>query len=299
MFAAVAPPRQPHAQNDRQHFRLALNVPVDLTVPSAPVQLPATLGDISEGGCRIICKSMLLRESDIKFDLKREGKAPVALSGKVMSIDYKQGNKMFHYGVKFNKLRPADNDAVYQFIVEQQRRGIQAKQQQSEPQRPAGGAPALRSVAERSGYRVEKMFPLRYSVIGMRGSSAAVAIDASIGGMRVAFDSKQNIDREIGFKFTLPNEVLDVLTHRETSREGSIFGRTVQVIEKKARQFGELQVQAKLLPDAREAGGRFIYSVVFVRPSSFVQEELQRYVHAAQLTALQKQRGANGGTRLL
>jgi hypothetical protein len=242
---------------------------------------------------------MLLRDSDIKFDLKRDGKSPVTLSGKVMSIDYKQGNKMFHYGVKFNKLRPADNDAVYQFIVEQQRRGIAAKKQENEPQRPAA-APALRAVAERSAYRVEKMFALRYGVIGIRGSNAAIALDTGIGGMRIAFESKQNPNRELDLKLTLPSEVLDVLTRRETSRDGSIFGRTVQVIEKKARPFAEMQVQAKLLPDAREVNGRFIYSVVFVRPSAFVQEELQRYVHAAQLTALQKQRNANGGgTRLL
>lgn len=300
MFAAVATtPRQPQAQNDRKHFRLPVNVAIDITVPSAPVQLPATLGDLSEGGCRVLCKSMLLRDSDIKFDLKRDGKAPVTLSGKVMSIDYKQGNKMFHYGVKFNTLRPAQSDAVYQYIVEQQRRGIAAKKQEAQSQAPAAKTP-LRSVSERSAYRVEKMFPIRYSVIGMRGTNTAVALDTSIGGMRVAFDSKQNPDRELDLKLTLPNQVLDVLTRREHSREGSIFGRTVQVIEKKARQFSEMQVHAKLLPDAREVNGRFIYSVTFVRPSAFVQEELQRYVHAAQLTALQKQRNANGGgTRLL
>lgn len=300
MFAPVEAPRNPHAQNDRKHFRLALNLPIDIVVPSAPVALPATLGDLSEGGCRIVCKSMLLRDSDIAFELKRDGKAPVKLTGKVMSVDYKQGNKMFHYGVRFNRLRPADSDAVYQYIVEQQRRAI--KSNDPEQRAPAPGRPALRSVPERGAYRVEKMFAMRYSVTGLRGSTAAVAVDLSVGGMRIAFDRKQQIDRELDLFFTLPSDVLDVLTRHESSRDGSIFGRTVQTVEKKARAFTEIQLHAKLLPAMTEINGRFIYSVIFVRPSAFVQDELQRYVHAAQLTQLQKQRAgaaAASGTRLL
>lgn len=300
MFAPVEPPRQSGAQNDRKHFRLQVSVPVDIVVPSQPVALPASLGDLSEGGCRLVCKSMLLRDSDVQFDLARDGKPPIKLSGKIMSIDYKQGNKLFHYGVKFGKLRPADSDAIYQFIVEQQRRGIQEKKQDGDAQRVTSNGSGLRSVRERTAYRVEKMFQLRYSIVGLRGSNAAVAVDTSVGGMRIAFDRKQQLDRELDLSFTLPNEVLDVLTRREASRGGSIFGRTVQTIEKKARQFAEMQVHAKLLPAMTEINGRFIYSVVFVRASSFVHEELQRYVHAAQLTELQKQRNANGGgTRLL
>ena len=299
MFAPVTPPRIPDGKNDRKYFRLQVNFPIDITVPSAPVALPAVLGDISEGGCRLVSKSMLMREADIKFELARDGKPPIVLSGKVMSIDFKQGNKMFHYGVKFGKLRAADTDAIYQFIVEQQRRGIQADKQEAPADRVTKTGTALRSVRERSAYRVEKMFPVRYNIVGLRGSNAAVAVDTSIGGMRIAFDRKQQLERELDLRFSLPNDVLDVLTRREASRDGSIFGRTVQTVEKKARQFTEMQVHAKLLPAMDEVNGRYIYSVVFVRASNFVQEELQRFVHAAQLTELQKQRAAGGGTRLL
>ena len=300
MFAPAEAPRSPNAQNDRKHFRLALNLPIDITVPSAPVALPATLGDLSEGGCRIVSKSMLLRDSDLAFDLKREGKPPVKLAGKVMSVDYKQGNKLFHYGVRFSRLRTADSDAVYQYIVEQQRRAIKTNDSEQRPSAP--GRAALRSVPERGAYRVEKMFPLRYSVTGLRGSSPAIAVDLSVGGMRIAFDRKQQIDRELDLFFTLPADVLDVLTRHESSRDASIFGRTVQTLEKKARPFGEMQLHAKLLPAMTEVNGRYIYSVIFVRPSTFVQDEVQRYVHAAQLTELHKQRGRAAtatGTRLL
>lgn len=297
MFAQAVAPRPTNGQNDRKHFRLPVNAHVDITVPSAPVPLPATLVDLSEGGCRIACKSMLLRGGAVRFDLKIDGKAPVALTGKVMTIDYKQGNKMFHYGVQFDKLRPAVNDAVYQFIVAQQRRGIQAQQHAADVARPS--APALRSVPERSAYRVAKRFPLRYSIAGLRGTNAAFALDAGVGGMRIAFETKQQADRELDLRITLPSDVLEVLTRRESSREGSMFGRTVQITEKKARPFAEMQIQAKILPGVQEVSGRFVHSVVFVRASTLVQEELQRYVHAAQLTDLKKQRNTASGTRLL
>lgn len=245
MFGSAAGQVTQPAQNDRKYYRLQTNFLIDIVVPSVAVPVPATLGDISEGGARVVSRSMLLRGTDIEFTLARDGKAPLKLLGTIASIDFKQENRMFHYGVKYRNLRPADSDAIYQFIVEQQRRDLQQKNQEQEPQKTTGSG-GLRSVRERSAYRVEKNFPVR-----------------------------------------------------QASRDGSIFGRTVEVKEVKARQFTELQVHAKLLPAMEEVSGRYIYSVTFVRASNFVAEELQRYVHAAQLTDLNKTRHGNSGKRLL
>ncbi|MFN2528447.1 MAG: PilZ domain-containing protein [Candidatus Baltobacteraceae bacterium] len=288
--------KQP-AQNERKYYRLQTNFPIDIVVPSVAVPVPATLGDISEGGARVVSRSMLLRGTEIEFTLPRDGKVPLKLLGTIATIDFKQENRMFHYGVKYRNLRPGDSDSIYHFILEQQRRGLQQKSDESEPQTAQSGA--LRSVRERSAYRVEKNFPVRYSILGLRGSNDARAIDTSIGGMRIAFDRKMQIDGELDLRFTLPSDVLEVLTRREASRDGSIFGRTVDVKEIKARQFSELQVHAKLLPAMAEVKGRYIYSVTFVRVSNFVAEELQRYVHAAQLTELNKTRHGYSGKRLL
>ena len=294
---ATAQQQQPQpGQNDRKHYRLQTNYPVDIVVPSVAVPVPATLGDISEGGARIVSRSMLLRGTDMEFSLARAGKPPLTLRGTIASIDFKQENRMFHYGVKYRNLRPADSDGIYQFIVEQQRRSLQQKHQEADTQPKA---PGLRSVRERSAYRVERLFPVRYSVIGLRGSDSATAVDTSIGGMRIAFDRKQQLDRELDLRFTLPADVLDVLTRREASRDASIFGRTVDVEEVKARPFSEMQVHAKLLPHMEEVNGKYLYSVNFVRASNFVAEELQRFVHAAQLTELNKTRHGSTGKRLI
>lgn len=298
--SAQAQARQPAAQNDRQFYRLETNFPINIVVPSVAVPVPATLGDISEGGARIASRSMLLRGTDIEFTLAREGKVPLKLRGSIASIDFKQENRMFHYGVKYRNLRPAESDAIYHFIVEQQRRGMQQKHQAAEEAaKTTSNGSSLRSVRERAAYRVEKTFGVRFSIVGMRGTNDARALDTSVGGMRISFDRKMQLDRELDLRFTLPSDVLDVLTRREASREGSIFGRTVELKEIKARQFTELQVHARLLPAMQEINGRYVYSVTFVFASNFVAEELQRYVHAAQLTELNKARHGNSGKRLL
>lgn len=296
MFATGVSSGKNSEISDRKYFRLPLHYAVDIVVPSVAVPVPSTLADISEGGARIISRSMLMRGTEISFDLERAGKAALTLRGTVASVEYVQAQKEFQYGVQFRALRPADTDSIYQFIVEQQRRGLQAKEAQTQAH---GQPPALRSASQRSAYRVERVFGVRFSVAGMRGIENATVLDTSIGGMRIAFSRALHLDREIELRFTLPADVLDVLTRREASRDQSIFGRTVAVKEVKARGFSELHVRAKVLPQAQEANGKFFYSVSFVRTSTFVSDELQRFVHAAQLTELAKKRQLQNPSRRL
>ncbi|MDQ6930269.1 MAG: PilZ domain-containing protein [Candidatus Eremiobacteraeota bacterium] len=296
MFATGTPSGKSSDVSNRRHFRLQLRYAIDIVVPSVAVPVPSTLADISEGGARVVSKTMLMRGTEISFDLERAGKAAITIHGTVASVEYIQANKEFHYGVKFRALRPADTDSIYQFIVEQQRRGLKTKDEQT---RGTHQASPLRSAAQRSAYRVERMFTVRFSVAGMRGIEHATVLDTSIGGMRIAFSRALHLDREIELRFTLPSDVLDVLTRREASRDKSIFGRTVAMKEVKARVFSELQVRAKVLPQAQEVNGKFFYSVSFVRASTFVSDELQRFVHAAQLTELAKKRQAQDPGRRL
>ncbi|MDP9018274.1 MAG: PilZ domain-containing protein [Candidatus Eremiobacteraeota bacterium] len=300
MFGSAAPKANDSAgKNDRKFYRLAVNFPIEVTCPSVAVPVAATLGDISEGGCRIISRSMLLRGGAVQFSLTRENKAPLQLQGVIASVDFRQPSRLFHYGVQFKSLRPSDTDSIYQFIVEQQRRGMQNRGDEAACGQKAvsNGAP-LRSVRERAAYRAERTFPVRYTTVGVRGSVDAFAVDVSVGGMRIAFDRKMQLDRELDIRFTLPNDVLGILTKRETSRSASIFGHEMQTKEVKAREFSEIQVHAKLLPAMEQVKGRYLYSVVFVRATAFVSEELQRFVHATQLQELKKQR-SGGGSRII
>ena len=272
---------------DRNYFRLAVNVPVELeieTVTGPP--MPAAIVNISEGGCRINAKAMMLKDAKISFDLNRPGKAPLRLSGIVKNIDFRADTRLFDYGVQFVGLRPADADAVYQFVIEEQRRALAAKDET-----PAHGRHLKDGRAARQEVlRVERAFEISYSVPGQRGANPAIALDISRGGMRIVLDRAINTDRSVDLRFTLPQDVLDALTRREESRGGSIFGREISVKEVKAPPFPELRVAVKFMPGMHEIKGRFHYSVSFLRPKPEFIDQVERYIHAAHLTELKKKK---------
>ena len=293
--AAAAQPPQPQ-KNQREHFRLALELPINVMSPSVAVPVPATLNDVSEGGARITAQIMLLRGSAVEFDLPRgEGSKPVKLQGAITSINFKQSNRTFIYGIQFKTMRQADRDVVYAFIVEHQRRGIQSK---LEPPVSKQNSLELHSVRERGAYRVDRSFAVRYSVLGQRGSTPATALDVSRGGMRLVADRALRTDQDLEVRFTLPSDVLTVLARREVTRSGSIFGRELEMKEIKPPTFEEMHCQVKLLTSTQEKG-KFIYSVTFVRPTDHFSEEIQRFVHASQLSELQRQRGKATGLRVI
>ena len=269
--------------SNRNYFRLAVNLPIELDIEGMPASLPATLVDISEGGCKIASKSMLLKETAMEFELPRKGKEPLKLRGKVRHIDFKATTRTFDYGIEYLGLRPADTDAIYQFVVEEQRRKLQTKD--GEPLSRAAKARDRQAVL-----RVERKFPVQYAVFGQRGMTPAMALDISRGGMRIVLDRVVPEERTLDLRFTLPADVLDVLTQREHSRDESIFGREITVKEKKARPFPELRIQVKVLPGWHEIRGAYHYSVAFLRPKPDFIEEVERFLHAAQLTEIKAKR---------
>lgn len=265
MGVAQQSPSQTQQQN-RKFFRLPVKIDIEMQVASVAVPVPSTLADISEGGCRIVARAMLKKDSAIAFALPRSGKTPLKLNGVIKAVDFKSANRTFDYRVQFSALRPADRDEVYQYIVEQQRRSAKAAEAASAPAR-ASHAPSG-SIAKRGAYRVQRLFPCRYVIAGQRSSSPATVLDVSAGGMRVAFDKPLGLERSVDLKFTLPNDVLAVL--------------------KGSRQFVELSSRATVLPGGSMQKGRFLASVSLVNPAPFVIEEIARYVHAAQLNELRR-----------
>lgn len=265
MSLGVPQQHQKPQQHNRKFFRLPVKIEIEMTVASVAVPIPSTLADISEGGCRIVARAMLKKESAMSFDLPRSGKTPLKLSGVIKAADFKGTTRTFEYRIQFSALRPADRDEVYQYIVEQQRRSAKAAE--------AAGAPARASqnsgsVAKRGAYRVQRLFACRYVIAGQRSSSPATVLDVSAGGMRVAFDKPLGLERSVDLKFTLPNDVLAAV--------------------KGARPFTELSSRATVLPGGSVQKGRFLASVSLVHPSPFVTEEIARYVHAAQLIELRR-----------
>jgi len=53
--------------SDRNFFRLAVSIPLEIDVVDAPLPVQGTLVDISEGGCKIAAKQMLLKGVELAF----------------------------------------------------------------------------------------------------------------------------------------------------------------------------------------------------------------------------------------
>ncbi len=123
-----------------------------------------------------------------------------------------------------------------------------------------------------------------------RAFTPAVASDISRGGLHIVLDRQIPDNRTLELRFTLPNDVLEVLTTRTHSRDASLFGREITVKEQKARPFEELHMQVKILSGWHEVKGLFHYSVAFVRPKPAMLEEIERFIHAAQLAEIKAKR---------
>lgn len=260
---------------------MVANIAIEIDVPTITVPVPAMLADLSEGGCQIASRVKIATGNSLEFNLRLDGKPALRLRGVIRSTKERPETRSYYYGVQFDRLRPAEQDAIYQFVVDKQRKELQ--------QRPAPLQAAAQTKG-RAAYRAQRNFAVRYAVVGTPGSSPATALDVSRGGSRVAFDGELREDRELLLRFTLPSDVLGVLTHHEQRGSQSVFGRSGTTKEVKARPFEEMQIHAKVLPGAERIKGRFIYRLVFQRPTPYFEEEIERFVHAAQLTELHKTR---------
>lgn len=270
----------------RNYFRLSVNLPIDVYVTGAPAPVAATLVDISEGGSKIHSKNMLLKDSELSFELKRPGKEPLKLSGRVRHVDFKATTRTFDYGIEHVHKHRGSADDIYQYVLEEQRRKLQTKDGLVD--RDTG--PARKAASRENVLRVERKFPIEFVPYGSRTPNPAVAHDISRGGMRIVVDRVLAEDRTFELRFTLPADVLDVLTRKEHSRDGSIFGREISVKEVRPKPFAQVRIHAKILPGWHELKGVYHYSVAFVRPTPAALEEIERFLHAAQLTEIKAKR---------
>lgn len=266
----MSAPFRETSEANRKSYRLVSNIPVEIHVENIAVPIPATLGDISEGGCQIVSRVLLVRGSKLQFKLPIEKKAPLALSGVIRSVASNADKKTYLYGVQFEKLRAADQDTIYQFVVDKQRHDLHSRTRATE-------IAAAQSKTGRASFRAQRMFSVRFVVVGLPISSTAVALDLSRGGTRIAFDEQMRDDRLVELRFTLPSDVLSAVKLHAHA---------------KTHEFSELRITAKIIPGAERVKGKFVYRLIFQNPSQAFQDEIDRYVHAAQLTELKKRNNA-------
>ncbi|MBV8490154.1 MAG: PilZ domain-containing protein, partial [Candidatus Eremiobacteraeota bacterium] len=92
-----------------------------MSVSGFPRPLPAMLLDLSEGGCRVGARSILLTGSTIAFELPIPGKRGIPLRGTVRHIAPSRNPGEVEFGVEFGTLARDDAAALAAFIEEKRR----------------------------------------------------------------------------------------------------------------------------------------------------------------------------------
>ena len=161
----------------------------------------------------------------------------------------------------------------------------------SEAPRPPRKRPV---VQKRSSYRANVEFPVRYTVAGSFKRSAK-ANDLSAGGLKLIATEELPVGTLLDFYFTLPSVVLDALATEEEAIEASPFKNRVVKKLNKPRPFDEMRVVGKIVSFSNKQR-QLSYGIAFVDIEPFNREEIQRFIHAAQLYAirLKKQQEAKG-----
>ena len=159
--------------------RLAITLPITVSVSGFPRPVAASLLDLSEGGCRIVARSILLTGSTVAFELPNPGKRAIPLRGTVRHIAPSRNAGEVEFGVEFGALARDDAAALAAFIEEKRRQG-------------PGDA------------RTETDFPVRCNVEGMRETFSAVALDLSRNGMRLEVQRQLTEDAKLMLRFAVP-----------------------------------------------------------------------------------------------
>ncbi|MDE2481302.1 MAG: PilZ domain-containing protein [bacterium] len=242
-------------QNRRLFFRLPLFVRVDLRVAGLRVPIPATVTDISGGGCALQTRTMLKPRTVVEFYLPRADAAPLRLAGSLVKVNYVPGDRTFRYAIAFEAMPDDVHDALLRYISHEQRRAIAAARGEELEATGAQGAPRLQEM--RAGRRIEVNIPVRYSTPDAQGTFVGTAVDLSTGGARLITERILRQEWNVIVRFNLPH------------------GATT-----------ELRLHAHPLPGVKSTRGRYLQSVAWTNPDPRDTEAIDRFVQHARLASL-------------
>jgi c-di-GMP-binding flagellar brake protein YcgR len=260
----------PVSSNRRLFYRQPMFVRIDVRAAGLRTPVPATLVDLSAGGCRVEARTMLRPQTAVEFDLPRPHKATLRLPGTLRKVTYIPGERLFRYAIEFDALGGGEREELMRFISEEQRRMLAGKRPGSADGFPSA-EPHPRLQMVRSDFRVEINLPVRYVVGEGTGPFNATAIDVSAGGIRVITDRVLRQEWVVRLSFTLPSDVLRLL---QQVRGAEFAG---------AHPFGEVRVTCRPLAGVRQSRGRYVQSLAFVNPDPEATREINRFVEAARL----------------
>jgi c-di-GMP-binding flagellar brake protein YcgR len=243
--------------NRRRHFRQSMYVRVDLRVASRGAAVPATLIDLSGGGCRVEARTMLRPRVAVEFELPRPGAPALPLTGILRKGLYLPRERTFHYAIEFDGLDAAVREALSRFVAEEQRRAIAGRgtPEMPELQRPTG--PRLH--ARRAHPRIEINTPVRYTIGEVSAARNATAVDVGCGGIRLITGQVLRPEWNVRISMTLPAS---------------------------EREAGEIRVTCRPLAGVRQSRGQYIQSLAFVDPDPDVTRRIQNFVENSRLTRL-------------
>ena len=263
----------PAPNNRRNYYRLAIFQRITLRVEGVRVPVPATVVDLSGGGCLIHARTMLQPQAAVEFDLARPGQTVLRLAGKLRKVTYTAADRTFRYAVEWNIIDAEIHEALMRFIADEQRRTISGSRRgDDDPSMTSHTAPQTHIQAMRAHRRVEVNFPVRYTLKDVPGAHTATAVDVSTGGLRIITEQVLRQEWVVNLSFTLPSEALRAVHQAKGSQA--------------APSFGEIRVAARPLPGVKQSRGKYVQSLTWENPDPRATEEITRFVQAMQLTTL-------------
>jgi len=148
------------------------------------------------------------------------------------------------------------------------------------PPPPPGGQ-------KRGSFRASVEFTLIYTADGRAGTRSAQADDLSAGGLRLIGDEDLVNGTEVQFRLTLPNDRISTLRIEKEIEEATPLGPRKKKIMIPPPPFKEMTIKGKVVITFLNVRRRkFMQGIQFQSLDPRIGEEIQRFVHLAQLREL-------------
>jgi len=116
----------------RRYQRLAVQLPVILTINSEQTPHPGTTIDIGAGGIHCTSDQILMTKTTVHVAFNIQAKRTVAAHGKIVASYFSEVNNEFRHRISFTEISNASQQMI-QTYVEQELRMLAAVKMFSEP----------------------------------------------------------------------------------------------------------------------------------------------------------------------
>lgn len=181
------------APNRRVFFRQTMSVPIALQAGGIRTSIPATLVDISGGGCNVQCRMQFRTGTPLRFELLTlDGR--LTLAGVIRLARYTAVDRTFSYGIEFAFVEERVRDQLLNIVNAERFRSRQRIV-----------AIADQREREERGPRVRADIAVTYTLENAPAIYSGFATDVSLGGMRLETDRSLRAGSHVRVFFALPD----------------------------------------------------------------------------------------------